>query len=448
MVSTINLSTLGVGSGINDASIISQYVAIQQQPLTAMQTEQSLVQSASQSISSFSSLLSALQAAAQSLSDPTQYASTTATSSDPAIAASAAPGAQPGRYQVQVQQLAQAQVSYGDPQSSSTSALGMAGTLGITVAGQTVEVPVATGDSLATIASNISSSGAPVSASVVFDGTNYRLQVQGLATGSTNAIAFDESGFSLGLSDPANTYSSAQDAIATVNDIAVTSPTNQISGAIPGVTLAVTSTMSSPTTVTVASNPSAIVSSVASFVSAYNAVVSAGHADAGYGSTAATNSMLAGDRAIGTSLDRLSSLVASNVPGADSTFQSLASVGVTLNNDGSLSLNQSQLSSAIESDPSGVERLFVTSTSNGSTGIMGTMATAITALTNSATSPVKSEINSLDAKNRTLTTEEAAMQARITQYQNQLQAEYSNMEQTVQSDKTLFSDLGGTGTFV
>ncbi len=445
---TISLSSLGLGSGIDDASIISQYVAIQQAPITAIQTEQTNVTSASSTISSFSSLLSTLQTAAQSLADPTQYASTTATSSSPSVVASASSDAVQGTYSVQVTQLAQAQLTYSNPQSSSSNALGISGTLGITVGGQTVNVPIGSGDSLATIASNISSSGAPVTASVVFDGTNYRLQVQGNATGSANAVSFNESGFSLGLSTSGNTYQPAQNAVATVNNIQVTSSTNQISGAIPGVTLAATSTMSSPGTVTVASDPSAIATSVSAFVTAYNNVVTAGHTDAGFGSTAATNSLLTGDQAIGASLNQLSSLIASNVPGTDSNFQNLASVGVTLNNDGTLSLDQSTLTSAIQSDPSGVQSLFVTSAATGSTGIMGTIGNTITSLTTGPSSVIQAEINAFTTKNTELTASIQSMQARITIYQTQLENEFTTMEETVQTDKTAFTNLGGTGTFV
>jgi hypothetical protein len=40
------------------------------------------------------------------------------------------------------------------------------------------------------------------------------------------------------------------------------------------------------------------------------------------------------------------------------------------------------------------------------------------------------------------------MQARITQYQTTLEAEFTSMEETVQQDKTDWTNLGGTGTFV
>jgi flagellar hook-associated protein 2 len=447
-VTSLNLSSLGLGTTFDPAAIITGLVGVEQQPLTAMQTQVTQIQSASQSISSFSANLYSLQSAANALSDPTQYASFTATSTDPSIVASAPTSATPGTYSVQVTQLAQAQVTYGNTQTSSTAALNMSGTLGITVGGKNFNIAIGSGDSLATIATNIASSGAPVSASVVFDGTSYRLQVQGLSTGAANAVTFSESGFSLGLSTPANTYQAAQDAKLTVNKIQVSSSTNQVSGAIPGVTLAITNTMASPGTVTVASDPSAISQKVASFVSAYNAAVQAGHAAAGYGTTKASNSLLTGDRGIESSLNRLSSLVTGNVTGADSNYPNLASAGITLNSDGTLALNQATLTTALQSDPSGVERLFVTDSGTGATGVMGVISSTINSLSNNAGAPLKSEIQAYATRVQSLTTQEASLQNRITQYQKQLEAEFTSMEQTVEADKQLFSDVGGTGTFL
>ena len=449
MSNTINLSTLGLGSGLNDTSIIASLVSVQQQPLTAMQTLQTNVQSASQTVSSFSSLLSSLQTATNALSDPTQYASYTASSSDPSVVATTTSSATPGSYTVNVTALAKAQITYGTPHSSNTAGLGFTGSLDLTVGNNPVpfNVPVQPGDSLATIAAHITAKGAGVTASVVFDGSQYRLQLQGNATGKANAVTFQENGFSMGLTNETN-YQSAQDAAATINNIPVTSATNQISGAIPGVTLAVTALSVSPATVNVASNPTAIAQNVSAFVTAYNAVVAAGHAATGYGTTKATNSLLTGDRGIGSALRSLSSLVTADVPGADSTFPNLASVGVTLNNDGSLSLNSTTLSSAIASDPVGVSQLFVTNTATGSTGVMGAMSTAITAVVSGAGSPLKAEIQSYTTRIQSLTKQETALQARITKYQTQLQTEFTAMEQTVQSAKTDYGNLGGTGTFV
>jgi flagellar hook-associated protein 2 len=448
ITSSINLSSLGLGDGLDDSSLISQLVAIESEPLTTLQSQASSIGSASSSISSFSTTLNALQTAAQTLADPTQYDSFSATSSSSEVVASTGTGAVAGNYSVTVSALAQAQTTFSDPQSSGTSPLNISGTLGLTVGGSTVNVAVSSGDSLADIAAAISSSGAPVSASVVYDGSQYRLDVQGTQTGAAGAITFEESGFSLGLSNSLNTYQAAQDAEATIDGISVSSSSNQVSGAIPGVTLALTGKTSSPATVSVAASASSLATNIQAFITAYNAVLTAGHTDAGYGTTAATNSLLSGDQGIETSLTQLGDLVSGTVAGSDSTLNTLGSVGISINDDGTLSLDTSTLQQAVQSDPTGVEKLFVTAPGQGMTGVMGTISQTIDNLTNSSGSVLQAETQMYQSRSTAISAQETAMQARIAQYQTLLQSEFSTADETVNTDRTLFSDVGGTGTFM
>jgi flagellar hook-associated protein 2 len=443
---TVNLTSLGVGAGIDSAGITSQLVAVAQLPLTALQTTQTSITSASQTISAFSTQLSALQTAASALSDPLQYSSYTASSSDPSVVASSSGSPLPGSHTVQVLTLAQAQRTNGITESSNTGALGLSGTLGITIGSNTVNVPIAAGDSLATIAANISSSGARVGASVMFDGTNYRLQLQGLDSGAANAVTFAESGFTLGLSTPANTLQIAQDASAKVDGINVTSPTNQLTNAIPGVKLALTAV--STATVTVAADSNALSQKITAFITAYNSVVTAGHTAAGYGTVVATNALLAGDRGIETSLSRLSALVVNTVPGATGVYQSLSSVGIHTQADGTLKLDSTALAAAVQADPVRVERLFVTDPTNGSTGIMKTFSTAIDALANNSGSPLQSELATFTARTKAITVHMADMQRRLDAYTAQLKAEFAAMDQEVTKQRALFNEVGGSGTFV
>jgi flagellar hook-associated protein 2 len=448
VASTINLTSLGLGDGLNDSSIISQLVAIESAPLTGMETQAATISSASSTLAAFSSDMTTLQKAANQLSDPSQFNVQAASSTSPSVVATTSTGALSGTHSIDVTQVASAQTTYSSPQSSSTNALGLAGTLGITIGGTSYSVNVSSTDSLANIASDISSSGAPVTASVVYDGSQYRLDVQGTYTGSANAFTFDESGFSLGLSTPANTYQAATNTEATIDGIAVSSSTAQISGAIPGVSIAVTGPTNGSATLTVSASSSTLATSLQSFVTAYNNVVSAGHTDTGYGSTTASNALLASDPGIRSCLNQLSSLVAGSVAGSDSTLTTLGSLGLTLNSDGSLSLNTSTLSQSVQTDSSGVEKLLISSVSSGFTGIMGTIATTIGTLATAPNAVLLSESQYFQTQSTGIKTQETAMQARIAMYQTQLQAEFSNADETVNNERSLFTDVGGTGTFM
>ncbi|MEO8876695.1 MAG: flagellar cap protein FliD N-terminal domain-containing protein, partial [Polyangiaceae bacterium] len=194
---TINFG--GLASGLDTAGIVTSLVAAESVPLTALQTKASNVASASSTISAFSSTLATLASAATALSTASGFNAFTASSSTSAVVATTTGSATGGSYDISVSQLAKAQRTYSDPQSSSTTALGMTGSLSLTVgSGSPFNVDVTSNQSLTDIAAAISSSGARLTASVVFDGTQYRLQVAGLDTGASNAITFGESGTSLG----------------------------------------------------------------------------------------------------------------------------------------------------------------------------------------------------------------------------------------------------------
>ena len=77
-------------------------------------------------------------------------------------------------------------------------------------------------DTLDSVAAKINSSGARVNAAVIFDGTNYRLQVSGTDSGVDNAVTFTETGTTLGVDDPANELVAAADAVFEIDGLAMT----------------------------------------------------------------------------------------------------------------------------------------------------------------------------------------------------------------------------------
>jgi flagellar capping protein FliD len=51
-------------------------------------------------------------------------------------------------------------------------------------------------------------------------------------------------------------------------------------------------------------------------------------------------------------------------------------------------------------------------------------------------------------RNTSLATQVTSMQARVATYQTQLQTEFSNMDQTVNTERSLYQEVGGSGTFM
>ncbi len=439
----------GLASGLDTNALVTSLVNAQQKPLTALQTRQRNVDQATTTVTSFSSRLASLASAARALDTSAEFNATAASTSDTtSIVASSAGGAVAGGYDVRVTQLAREQRTQSNTVASSSDALGLTGDINISVGGAApVTVTLAGTDSLTDVAARISSSGARLNASVIYDGSRYRLMVRGLDSGTTASIAFTESDpaihATLGLSDAPNTYQTAQDAQFTVDNIAMTRPTNQVADAVPGVTLGLVKTTASAVRVTVASDGTALKSKVQAFVSAYNDIVSTTHAATGFGSQKASNTELAGDRALRGALDRLARIVASAVPGTTGRYTTLSSVGVNLQNDGTLKLNDATFNTAVAADPQAVSKLFVTDTRIGATGAMSTFASTVDALTGTVSSPVRARINSLSAQSRRISSEVTDMQSRLAKYADNLRTQFASMEGQVSRYQSLLGTAAG-----
>ena len=148
-----------------------------------------------------------------------------------------------------------------------------ADTLHLAAGASSIDVAVAAGDSMATIAAKINTIGGAVSASVV-DG---HLRLTSRDTGAANAVSVTSDG-SLAADLGVAVTLAGQDAQFTVDGIAGTSASNRVTNAIPGVTLDLRGATSAPVTVT--SDPAgvdadAVVAKAKAFVAAYNGTVDA-----------------------------------------------------------------------------------------------------------------------------------------------------------------------------
>src|SRR5882672_8509049 len=197
----------GIGSGMDVEGLITGLTAVESQPISADKSRAAGYRAAEQSFSDVGGLLSKLKLATSALATAQQVGSYSATSSATGITVSATGSAQPGSYDVQVEQLAKEQRTYS--KTFSANALGLSGTLNLGVGtGTPAAIDVTATDTLNTIADKINSSGLRASAAVFFDGTDYRLQVRGLDTGDGNNLTFGATGGigdQLGLLDPLNT---------------------------------------------------------------------------------------------------------------------------------------------------------------------------------------------------------------------------------------------------
>jgi flagellar hook-associated protein 2 len=438
----------GVGSGIDTESIISGLVSASRGPLTRVQQQKLQVESAVSSMSDLGNLLSKFKDAVSALDTIQEVGSFSATSDSKAVVATAAGGAQPGSFEIEVSQLASGYKAYSNELgiSSAGEALGKSGTLGLSVNGENVDLSIDPTDTLDAVISKINASGLRVSASSFFDGSEYRLQLRGLDTGAENDVVVTETGTDFGFSD--NVKSRGLDAELTIDGFEVTSKTNQVTGAISGVTLALTDvttktvdgvTTKTPANVSIASDAAGFQSKLKSLVDSYNGVINKIHADAGFGSIKASNPELSGDASLRSITSRLSSALTKTV--GTGKFQTLRSIGIELNNDGTLKLNASTLEKALSEDPEAVTKVLA-----GDDKEVDGLADMLADIANDmlgANGVIQSRKDGLSSRQRLLTDRVDIEQARLDRMEEMLRKQFTEMDSVVASTKAQSSFLGG-----
>jgi flagellar hook-associated protein 2 len=433
------LSSLGLGSGLDVTSIINALVNAKQagpKAQIAAQTAQDQNQVAG--LTGLGTALSALQSALSELTSSTTYTTYNATLSNTAVGtASTLPNATPGTYDINVGSLAAAQKRLSGA-FSSTATVGT-GTLNISVGSNTIAVPVSSTDTLSSIATSINNAAnnPGVSATVVVGTSGSQLVLTSTKTGVANAFSISASSdSSSGVSSLATSLntagsSEASDASLTIDGIAVTSASNQVSGALTGVTLNLAATGTS--TLTVAQDTSPISSAVNDFVTAYNSYASMIGTLSSYDPTSGTAGVLLGDTTLASIQRQVSSLISSSVSG--NSIGTLANLGITRNADGTMSLDASTLATALSSNPSAVQGLF-----SGTNGL----ATQLNNTVNNYTSSdgiLQTRITSLNANLTSLQTETTALNQRMSVYQQQLAQQYTALG-------TLISSLNNTSSYL
>ena len=438
------LQITGLASGLDTNQIIQEEMAIYQQPVTNLQNQQSGLTAQNTALSKIQSELQTLVSDAQALGDPSLFAPTQAvTTSDPArVTATSSTGAAIGGYQVSVTQLAnsaQRTFTYASPTSADT----------ISIDGKQVTIPA--GQSISNFVNSINTnSNLDVYAAAT---NNNTIVFSNRQTGDTGANFIQVTDSAGALAEQTGLAREGQNAEYSVNGGATqSSASNTVTGAIAGVTLALTgvTTTSGPVTVNVsppAPSSANIQSALNTFMTQYNQVISDMQTQL---STAPSSS----DPTVGTlyqdpELQGLLSSMRSAMytiqdPSSTSSIKSLLDIGVSTGAttgsgsvsqsalNGTLQLNSTTLTNALQSDPLGVQQLLVAfgasfSTTVGSVSDPGGTIDARIHGDNSQISDLNNQI--------------ATMQAALADKQNQLVQQFSQLEAALSSNQSTSSWL-------
>jgi len=398
------IPSTGNGSGLNVPELVDKLVSAEGAPVKArLDRKEAKVQEGLTAMDSFKGAVSGLQDSLGSLARPDTFAHMGIDVADEdALTATATPQARPGRYEVEIVQLAQAQRLASDPVESDVAPLGT-GTLTIQLghvdpdSGQfhihTGQIPKtvtikAADSSLSGIAEAINRAGAGVRASVVNDGSGYRLLVSSKLPGKDGSVRLlvddddgdstDRQGLSFLRHDPAaaggvdangqplpaddghlQELVAAQDALLRIDGLTIRRSGNTIDDAIEGVSLELQpGSEGKQVALQVAPDTDQVIGSVRDFVAKYNELMQMVNQLTGYDPDTRTAGPLSGDAAVRGIAQQLRNLIGQDFSDVNDTWTSLASIGITTQRDGTLSLDEARLAQAIEDDLPEVSRLF------------------------------------------------------------------------------------------
>lgn len=367
------ISSLGIGSGLDINSLVSELVAAERAPKDGRLTREDakLTQEFS-ALAMLKGAMSGLQGASTAVRTPASLALSKATVQDEQyFTASTSAAAVAGSYPIEVRQLATAaRLGSGAYVDGADSVIGT-GTLTITVGETSFDVEITEdSDTLAQVrdAINQAEGNTTVRATLVGDDSGSYLVLTGTATGADNGITISATGADAGLAqlvDDLNAFDAerdltAQDAIVMVSGYQIRSAKNAISGAIDGVTLNLKKVTAEgePVTLTIERDDAAVLKKVEAFISSYNSLVQQIRTLGRYDASTKTAGPMLGDsllRGVDTQLRRI---LSEPVPGTTGDYRTLTSLGISVTPTGTLQLDNAKFNEALAADPQAVNRVF------------------------------------------------------------------------------------------
>ena len=415
------VSTLGAGSGIDIKSLAQSLVDAEKAPRKAAidkgVTKNEKIVSG---LAAAKYALSTLQTAFDNLKDKSDYKNISVSNSQTnAFTATASANADPGNHRVLVNALAAAQLVTGESSfETSTSPINEGGPITLTLSGAAFAeedtITVEDGqDTPAGIVDAINQSGKGLSAQLFNTGdpqTPYKIVVIG-STGLSNAFTISSSVQGLDFGTP---LQEASDASLTVDGIPVVSSSNTLNDTIPGVTLNLLATNTSPASLSLTNNTADAKTKVLALVSAYNDAMDLLTELSNPKSTLDTyGGSLVGNSTVNSLRTQLRAMVTadSSTAASSGSLSALRDIGIEVNKVGKLTSNSVKLDMALKFDF--VNTVTLLSGNQEDQAEFGVAPAGIAGDASKA-------ISKLLSKSGTISTESANATSRITKYQDDL----------------------------
>ena len=449
----------GLVSGLDTNTLITQLLSIEARPQVRIQQRQAVEEARQTALRDVKTRLANLQTAVTALRDVATWGdSQSVDSSDSTkVVATRTAGAAAGAFALTITDLARAD----QYKSATLASIASGGTLTIGVGASSIDVTVAAGASLDTVASAINgSSGTPVYASVV----NSQLVLSSRTTGAANTIAISGTGAlttELGFTRSIT----ASDAHYNLDGVAKTSATNTVTDALPGIQLVLKAATTSAVTVSVGAptpNTATIQAKIQAFVDQYNSTIdfirsktTEKKVPSPQNATDRAKGVLANDPALTSLLTSMRGAVSDIFSGRPAATKTLAQVGLStgtatgtaaVSQDsvaGKLTLDTAKLSTKLTESLTDVKALFTNAGGVYATnGLAQRLDSLLTAQVGSS-GTFTSRLASGDAIIARAKKDSAAWDLRLASKETALRRQYTAMETALSSAQSQGQWLSG-----
>ena len=426
----------GPGSGYDTQALVKSLVGAERAPkqtqITSQQKDATVQLSA---VGTVKTALEAFQAAITKLNNISSFNGLAATSSeDKNVKVTLGDGASSGKYTVVVSNLATTSKVTSKVFEGGTSAKANSSddnqTLTIHQSGKSYDVTIPGGATLQQVRDSINTqlSAQGISANVLSDSKGARLVIGSSNSGDGTAITLSGNSELAADYDPGKVPVNAK---YSIDGVAMESTTNKITSAISGVSLELLTedpTKPTTTTITVGSSTDTLKTSVQSFVTAYNALMTSINAQTKVTATGdastTTAAALTGDASMRQLVNGLRAELVNGSGGG--SISSLAQMGVTTDQKtGLLSLDDKTWDKAVVTGAADIAKMFT-----GDKGLISRMNSATSSYVGT-TGTLASRAKDLNTKLTDLTTEQSALDRRMDSLQTSLTAKYAAMDSMI-----------------
>ncbi|BCA93130.1 flagellar filament capping protein FliD [Vreelandella aquamarina] len=426
-----SIASLGIGSGLDLNGLLTQ---LQQAERAKLEPIQERIETEESQISAYGQVKSALsdfQSATEELNATDAFESLSTSVEGSGLSAVSDSDAQPGRYDIHVEQLATAGSLVTERLDTADTAI-VTGEQSLTfsLAEGTIDpITVGDGSTLEDMRDAINTqSDGRLSASIINDGEGYRLSVNATETGA--AASIQSTNFTDVLDNSVATSDTqfvqdGVDAKFNVNGIDIVSPTNRVEGAIQGITLTLTEA-DTDSTVAVAQDSNAIREQVTSFVDAYNTLKDTVGSLTAYNPESGSAGELNGDSATRTVENTLRQALSSSTGGDG--FNVLSDIGISLQLDGTLEIDDERLDEVVANQPDQLAGFFAGDSNEG--GMAGQITSAVEQLIGEG-GRLGSAISSSESRMERLNDRFATTESRIDQTVERYRAQFAAMDSMV-----------------